>query len=105
MVPIPFEAPSNAYELPANPSKTGLRTPYEPMTDEPTVTVPSHLHGARTWRRLGERPLVSTRGRKINVGVWQTRQVCNEPFELELPRLGRSPVQAQVRRAIHSGSG
>jgi hypothetical protein len=26
---LPYERPSNAYELPSNPRKTGLRTPYD----------------------------------------------------------------------------
>jgi hypothetical protein len=57
------------------------------MTDAPTLTLTSFLHGERQWLRIGEREHTRRDGRPTVLAVWRSKCViCDEAFEVATPR-------------------
>ena len=51
-----------------------------------TLTMPSLIHGERTWRRVGKKPYTTLAGRAIELVIWQTEcTVCGATFTVTAP--------------------
>jgi hypothetical protein len=56
-----------------------------------TITIPSSIHGPRTWQRLGVQQHVTRDGATTRVAVWQsTCMICGQPFEITASRKANS---------------
>ena len=61
------------------------------------VTVPSGLHGERTFRRVGSAPYRRADGTETFLAVWQgTCAMCGAPFEITTPKDAAGPEQSKA---------